>query len=291
MLAKGSIMRLIVPLLAACFARAALGQEFITFTNRVVTFTNIQGKPFRDVRLIRADMDGIIYRSTDGIGGGSVSYMNLSPVLLQAFGIPTNFLLAAKTHAERNARRSQTNNALLKIDLMLAQHWGSDLKITTNLSDHLDYKSKHGTLWSLDVEAKQLSFGKYEWAESEDGKSRKDFLQSLNLYHGQQDSIKLLFDKFLQWEAIAATNNAEPFTKEMGVFLSPDATFFFEWGGGAMLSAKTRVYHDYLHFDVGKKDILHFLELLKNVPAMREELAQKILSRERHLEQQKGLFR
>ena len=44
----------------------------------MATFTNLAGDVFQDVRLVRADDDGIIYRFSEGVGGGGVFYTNLT---------------------------------------------------------------------------------------------------------------------------------------------------------------------------------------------------------------------
>jgi hypothetical protein len=71
----------------ATFIGVAPGQDAITFTNRLATFTNLQGEVFRDVRLVRADADGIIYRETVGVGGGRVFYTNLPQPVLKSLGL------------------------------------------------------------------------------------------------------------------------------------------------------------------------------------------------------------
>ena len=82
------------------FSSAVLAQD-ITFTNRVVTFTNLQGTVYKGVTLTKTTPDGIIWR--DGAAGGHVSDTNLSPVLLESWGIPTNHIEGAKKRAERKA--------------------------------------------------------------------------------------------------------------------------------------------------------------------------------------------
>ncbi len=68
----------------AMFNASLLGQD-IEFTNKVVTFTNLQGEGFKDVRLVRGDRLGLVWR--DDSGGGRVLYTNLSPAFLSSIGI------------------------------------------------------------------------------------------------------------------------------------------------------------------------------------------------------------
>ena len=75
---KELIMKGILLLLVLGFVGIAPGQDTITFPNKLATFTNLQGEVFRDVRVVRADEDGIVYRETVGVGGGRVFYTKLA---------------------------------------------------------------------------------------------------------------------------------------------------------------------------------------------------------------------
>lgn len=84
----------------ALFAGAALAQD-ITFTNQVVTFTNLQTVVYSNVTLVKPDVDGVVWRN--GASGGKICYTNLSPALLEAWGIPTNLIEGARIRAQRKA--------------------------------------------------------------------------------------------------------------------------------------------------------------------------------------------
>lgn len=71
---------------AAAFAFACTGEVAdFTFTNRFATFTNLQGRLYEHVELVRAIGTGIIYRH----GGESelIRYTNLSDQTIEGFGI------------------------------------------------------------------------------------------------------------------------------------------------------------------------------------------------------------
>jgi uncharacterized protein YjbI with pentapeptide repeats len=97
-------------LCVAFFAGVALAQD-TTFTNRVATFTNLQGVVYKGVTLTKADLDGVIYR--EPAGGGRVCYTNLSPALLEAWGMPTNRIQIAQDRAKRKAVFDAQYNARL----------------------------------------------------------------------------------------------------------------------------------------------------------------------------------
>ena len=83
------------------FPGLAFSSTLIEFTNEVATFTNLQGQEFRHVALIRADLDGVIWRN--GVSGGRVCYTNLDPSFLVRWGISTNRIDGARVRAERKA--------------------------------------------------------------------------------------------------------------------------------------------------------------------------------------------
>jgi len=73
----------------------------IELNNRTGTFTNLEGRAFVAVTLVRADMDGVIWRK--GAGGGRVCFTNLHPDVLTELGIPTNRISIASARAENRA--------------------------------------------------------------------------------------------------------------------------------------------------------------------------------------------
>src|ERR1035441_1740632 len=80
-------------------ATGSLLAQDIVFTNRTATFTNRQGIVFKDATLIKADLDGLIWRN--GASGGRICYTNLEPAFLEQLGVPTNRIAIAKSRAER----------------------------------------------------------------------------------------------------------------------------------------------------------------------------------------------
>src|SRR5262249_4008370 len=78
-------------------------------TNRVTTFTNLQGQVFTAVELVRGDLDGVIWRKESG--AGRVCYTNLNQKLLEAWGIPTNRIEIPRARAEHRASSSAQEKA------------------------------------------------------------------------------------------------------------------------------------------------------------------------------------
>jgi len=130
---------------------------------------------------------------------------------------------------------------------------------------------------------------------------------------GEEAVAHQIFDKFIEWENIAAANKAEAFEKDVATLRDPrlipggsDAlrTFTFKWNKDSIVnkSGYGFLFVDYPSLDssasdwldwtgfggsVEKSDALAFEELLKSIPALKEELAQKI----RNQEAQKNLFK
>ena len=97
----------------AFLASAALAQD-ITFTNRTATFTNLDGRVFTNVTLVKANDYGIMWK---GDGMGLIPYTKLSPEVLESFGIQRGRVERAKALEKRQAaleaqRRAATAAAL-----------------------------------------------------------------------------------------------------------------------------------------------------------------------------------
>jgi len=88
--------------LAVLSALAVHASDTIEFTNRVETFTNLQGQVFSQVMLIRGDLDGVVWRKE--ASGGRICFTNLSLGFMAYLGIPTNRVQIARTRAAQSAQ-------------------------------------------------------------------------------------------------------------------------------------------------------------------------------------------
>jgi len=70
----------------------------INFTNKTVTFTNLEGRSFTAVRLVHGDLDGVVWMKESS--GGRLCYTNLARELLEEWAIPTNRIAIARARAE-----------------------------------------------------------------------------------------------------------------------------------------------------------------------------------------------
>jgi hypothetical protein len=95
-------MRTVVFFVAFVAGALSASAQNITFTNKTATFTNLEGQVYRDVALVRADLDGLIWRDENG-SGGRICFTNLSQSFLDTLGIPPERVAVAKARAERRA--------------------------------------------------------------------------------------------------------------------------------------------------------------------------------------------
>jgi len=75
--------------------------QHVLFTNQTATFRTLEGKVFYHVTLVRADLDGIVWRT--GASGGRICYTNLDPGLLESWSISSNRIDIARARAEHKA--------------------------------------------------------------------------------------------------------------------------------------------------------------------------------------------
>jgi len=87
--------------LVAFTAFQVAASDLIDLRSRITTFTNLQGQAFSNVTLIRADLDGVLWRKE--ASGGRVCYTNLDLGLLELWGIPTNRAEIARERAAKTA--------------------------------------------------------------------------------------------------------------------------------------------------------------------------------------------
>jgi hypothetical protein len=97
----------------ALFAGAALAQD-ITFTNKTATFTNLEGRVYNKVTLVKATDYGIVWK---GDGMGLVHYTNLSPAVLTSLGIGLERVQRAQALlARRSAQDTRERQQALRVE-------------------------------------------------------------------------------------------------------------------------------------------------------------------------------
>jgi len=89
--------------LAALASFTAFASSDIDLGGKLTTFTNLQGRVYENVVLKTANLDGVIYGVTNGIGGGMVKYKDLSPDFLSSLNIPADRIQIAQQREQIRA--------------------------------------------------------------------------------------------------------------------------------------------------------------------------------------------
>ena len=125
---KSRGVRALIAVLLLTAVAQLLAQD-ITFTNKTVTFTNLEGRVFKDVLLVKGDADGLIWRAD--ASGGRVSYTNMAPEILQRLGVPTNRIemaLARAGQRQKAMEAQQQQQAAVAAQAAKMSRW-QELKI------------------------------------------------------------------------------------------------------------------------------------------------------------------
>lgn len=80
----------------------SISAQDINLKNRVASFTDLQGRAYFNVTLVKGDLDGLIWRDRKG-SGGRICYTNLSADFLGTLGIPAERIAVAGDRAAQKA--------------------------------------------------------------------------------------------------------------------------------------------------------------------------------------------
>ena len=253
--------------------------------------TTLDGKTYTNITEFAKYPNQIFFKYNENRIGVAIS--NLSPEFREKHG------LTVQTNASKE--RSLVQKEADPTDLFLWQNRQGDLYqiecdyFRTNSSGgigtHKQFclQLKHTEI-SLSVDT-TTTYNSPKLRDSENS-------QLMHFDLGQESTITDLFNKFLEWDAIAVTNRAENFEKEIGRRpLNRSASEFdkerykgvcvydFAWESGkARLDVKDVPPHGG-YFE--KEDVIHFQKLIKLLPTMKEKMVAAIRAKEA----QKELFK
>ena len=88
-------------IVALKFCSGAQTNPVVELKTTIASFTNLQGKVYSGIQLVRADQTGILYRVTNGAGGGFIYYSNVTLATLEDWKVPTNMVTVANQYAEK----------------------------------------------------------------------------------------------------------------------------------------------------------------------------------------------
>ena len=223
----------------------------------------------------------------------SIVISNLPPEFLIKHGVKE-----IKKESDSRIVPPQTN----QIDVFLSNNRNSDLEVQRDIQQDMANRAVWRT-WTIVLTARDVQLSSYIFCRIDSGVKSAGSV-SMRFQLGEETSARQVFDKFIEWETIASMNNSESFEKVIpdndnlnsAIPIDKMHIFNFKWektgrpelGVGADIRASLIdsiqvVFTDNAH----KPDVLGFRELLKFVPEMKMELAQKI----RAQEAQKNLFK
>lgn len=251
--------------------------------------TTLDGRTFTNVYSVTNYPSVVVIRHEGGTAGVKAS--NLPEDFRKKYGvvIVTN---SPKTFVPPKIQVDPT-------DLFLSQNLSSKLEVEKTIND-VDTTNDASHAWVIRVASKGFELTGYEWrwvTEHGSREHKNTHWANSKFKFGQEAVIAQTYDKFLEWEGIALTNNTEAFEKIISKFRDTDdlnfypetiRTFTFIWGKDYGVGQDARsMLTDSMGTPDSKSDIVHFRELLKSIPALKEELVQKIRSGE----SQKDLFK
>lgn len=207
-----------------------------------------------------------------GAEGGKAAIVLLQTWLDNASGKSVNAGVASDKPA------LQSTNP---VDIFLANHQDSSLE--EKLENYVDIPGvKSSGHCSIRVTAKNFELESFDPIAEESGKLLFNF--------GEEEALKLAFDKNIEWEDIARKNNTESFEKDIPYSVG-NHTFSFNWKKDFPTRAIAwfgfRDEKDGFYRKLEKEQVIKFRKYLDQLPALKQQLMQDIQNQEA----QKNLFK
>lgn len=258
------IKGVLILLFAIVVSAGAQTNRIITFTNRFATFTDLRGRVYEGVELVRADFDAIIYLTPTG--GGQVYYTNLAPKTLQEFGIPTNRIELAALRAE--ARRQQRLQAALEAQAEEARERERFLNESNWIQVKIDYAdpaslSVHGGI-------------RICWIRTESGSRSKVYVRRLpyqvSAYYARRQTETQAVNELA---ARLSARSAQLKQEEYQWRLADVRTAFYAWGDPAYVNtlAGERLWVNQWRIQLDAKQ-QQLVEMQKELEAAQKKLAE-----------------
>jgi len=121
----------------------------VLFTNRIVTFTNLQGQVTVDANLIRATTDEVIFKTNDDYG--TVMFTNLAPQVLEYLGVPQSHLKLVREQQAQLAEQAARELELLKDELAKLDDPANLVKVNIQSVVWTDYDALYGSVQRCNV--------------------------------------------------------------------------------------------------------------------------------------------
>jgi hypothetical protein len=129
-------------LMLACSSHAQ-GTVEMLFTNKVVTFTNLQGAVYKDADLIRASSRDVIFKTNGDFG--TVALTNLNEAAFQRLGIPMEFVQLAFDSERQKSDAVARDRALFQAEQLVLRNPSNLVRISLMVApDKREYNATYG---------------------------------------------------------------------------------------------------------------------------------------------------
>ena len=167
------------------------------------------------------------------------------------------------------------------VDIFLANHQDSDQEVNQEEWVHFVGLPDDGTC-SIRVTTKKFELKAFDPLTKEFG--------TMSFNFGEEETLKLAFDKYIEWESVARQNNAETFKKDIPYSVG-NHTFSFDWEKDFPTGARAWFgfsdEKDDFSRTLEKVQVIKFRKDLDQLPALKQKLMQQIQDQEA----QKDLFK
>lgn len=208
---KATLLLLLIP------AMLSAADQDIIFTNQVASFTNLDGRFYTNVTLVKADLDGVIWR--DESGGGRVCFTNLHPALLQSWSIPLKRIELARERAGRKA----INDAKVRAELaaQAAAQWQAKQE-TFKQWAAIEAAKQHSAQQQADLARLQLMAAQIAAARNQ-LKHEEAYVADFNMANMYNEDAPTLF---IRQSARVTVEDAQ------AIFDQAQAAYLKKYGGG-----------------------------------------------------------
>jgi hypothetical protein len=200
------------------------------------------------------------------------------------------YRIVIATNAPPQTIAAPQQSSLSPNDALLFEHKDTELFECDSVNNTNDDKKS----WQICLHGVEVTLTSY----SDITDSDNDIRNYIKFQIGQEAIINQVFSKYFEWDAIATTNNAQPFTKVISYYRDlMKATLYptlseFSGDDTQLMSFNWSFNRSYVSDSLNgglfyNEDVKHFQELLKELPTLKEKLANDI----RQKEAQKELFK
>ena len=240
--------------------------------------TTLDGKTFTNITEVGKYPKLVVF--TYNSNRTAVAISNLPDEFLAEHGIQKLTVSSTKVLPQIQILTNNTSKLTVEttpqLDAILADHPDSVLEVEEG-----DYSC------SIRLSAKHFELNAFiaEFYTGVIGDNTCDV--KIDFDYVQEVALNQVFNKFLEWDAIASKNNAESFEKDIPCMVG-DRAFAFNWynnSRGLLVSTLLLKTNAVLCFH--KDHVVKLQECLKNMPEFKRQLIKKIENQEA----QRGLFK